>query len=265
MGFLQGKKALVVGIANQRSIAYGIAAALHREGATLALTYQNEKLQSRVEKMAQEEFNQALTLPCDVSQDREIEALFAELKSQWQHLDIIIHSVAFAPASQLAGDYVDCVNREDFLLAHDISSYSLSALAKAGYPLMEGRHGAIVAMSYLGAQRAIDNYNTMGVAKASLEANIRYLAASLGPKGIRVNGISAGPIRTLAASGVKNLKHMLAQNESITPLRENVTIEQVGNTAAFLSADLSLGITGEILYVDAGAHILGPIIPKEPA
>jgi len=256
MGLLSNKRALIVGLASNRSIAAGIAAAFHREGAELAFTYQNDKLQSRVEGMAAE-WGSKITLPCDVADDAQIQTTFDNLAKHWDGLDIIIHSVAYAPADQLEGEYADVLNREGFRIAHDISSYSLGALAKAAAPLMKDRAGSILAMSYLGAERAVENYNVMGVAKASLEANIRYLAASLGPKHIRVNGISAGPIRTLAAAGIKDFRKMLKFNESMCPLRRNVTIEDVGNSAVYLCSDWAAGVTGEILHVDSGFHAVG--------
>jgi enoyl-[acyl-carrier protein] reductase I len=254
MGFLAGKRALIVGLASNRSIAYGIAKAMHREGAELAFTYQNEKLQSRVVKMA-EEFNSNITLPCDVSSDEQIAAVFEQLKNSWDGLDIIIHSVAFAPRAELEGAYLENATREGFNTAHDISSYSFGALAKAGRDMMKGRNGALLSLSYLGAERAMPNYNVMGIAKASLEANVRYLAYSLGPEGTRVNAVSAGPIRTLAASGIANFRSMLDSFQERAPLRRNVTIEEVGNAAAFLCSDLASGITGEITYVDCGYNI----------
>lgn len=256
MGFLDGKRALIVGLASNRSIAWGIAQAMHREGAELAFTYQNDKLKSRVEKMA-DECGSKLTFPCDVSSDDEINNVFSSLRDSWDGLDVIVHSVAYAPREELEGEYVDATSREGFRLAHEISSYSFTALAKAGRPMMQGRNGALITLSYLGAERVLPNYNVMGLAKASLEANVRYMAANLGPEGIRVNGISAGPIRTLAASGIKNFRAMLDYNEQNTPLRRNVTIEEVGNAAAFLCSDLASGITGEITYVDAGYNITG--------
>ena len=256
MGFLDGKRALIVGLASNRSIAWGIAQAMHREGAELAFTYQNDRLKPRVEKMAAE-CDSELTFPLDVTNDAEINAVFDNLKQQWGYLDIIIHSVAFAPKEELEGDYLDNVTREGFKMAHDISSYSFAALAKAGYPLMEGRDGALLTLSYLGAERVLQNYNVMGLAKASLEANVRYMATSLGPKGIRVNAISAGPIRTLAAAGIKSFRAMLDYNQRNTPMRRNVTINEVGNVAAFMCSDLASGITGEITYVDAGYNITG--------
>lgn len=253
MGFLQNKKALIVGLASKRSIAYGIASAMHREGAELAFTFQNEKLKDRVITMAAD-FDSNIVLPCDVSSDEEITAVFDGLKEKWDGIDIIIHSVAFAPSDQLQGDYLDCVTREGFNTAHEISSYSFAALAKAALPMMEGRDAALLTLSYLGGERALPNYNVMGLAKASLEANVRYMAQSLGPKGIRVNAVSAGPIRTLAASGIKSLRKMLDHNKQVTPMRKNVSIEEVGNSAAFLCSDLASGITAEVVHVDAGFH-----------
>lgn len=261
-GLLANKRALIVGLASNRSIAYGIAEAFHREGAELAFTYQNDKLKDRVTKMANE-FNSALVFPCDVKSDEEIESVFTELKNHWGHLDIIIHSVAYAPAEQISGDFLENTTREGFNIAHDISSYSFTALAKAAMPLLEGRQGALLTLSYYGAEKAIQNYNVMGLAKASLEANVRYLAYSMGPRGIRVNSISAGPIRTLAASGIKDFRKMLKANEEITPLRRNVTIEDVGNAAVFLCSDMAAGITGEIVHVDAGYHAVGMSVEAE--
>jgi enoyl-[acyl-carrier protein] reductase I len=251
MGFLAGKKVLIVGVASKLSIASGIASAFHREGADIALTYQNEKLKPRVEKFGAE-WGSSIILPCDVASDDEIEQVFTELAKVWDGIDIIIHSVGFAPGHELNGDYVDVTTREGFKVAHDISSYSFVALAKAGRKLMAGRNGSMLTLSYLGAERTMPNYNVMGLAKASLEANVKYMASSLGPEGIRVNAISAGPIRTLAASGIKDFRKMLAENEKQTPLRRNVTIEEVGNAAAFLCSDLASGISGEILFVDGG-------------
>jgi len=256
MGFLDNKRALIVGVASNRSIAYGVAAAMHREGATLAFTYQGDKLHDRVTGFAKE-FGSDIVLPLDVSSDEEIDSVFSELGKKWDGLDCIVHSVGFAPRDQLEGSYVDAVTREGFQIAHDISAYSLAALAKAGRPMMQGRNGSIITMSYLGAVRTVPNYNVMGVAKAALEANVRYLADSLGPEGTRVNAVSAGPIRTLAASGISGFRAMLAEAEKKTPLRRNVTINEVGNAAAFLSSDLASGITGDVLYVDSGYHILG--------
>lgn len=256
MGFLSGKRALIVGLASKRSIAWGIAQAMQREGAELAFTFQNEKLQDRIEKLAGE-CGTEITVPCDVSNDEEIEAVFDHLDDYWDHLDIIIHSVAFAPRAELEGDYLESVSRDGFRIAHEISSYSFSALAKAGCRMMEGRDGALLTLSYLGAEKAMPNYNIMGLAKASLEANVRYMAQSLGPDGIRVNAISAGPIKTLAAAGISNFRKMLGLMERTAPLRKNVTIEEVGNAAAFLCSDLASGITGEVTYVDAGYNTVG--------
>ena len=251
MGFLADKQILIAGLLSNRSIAYGIAKAMHREGARMIFTYQAENVRDRVQKLAQE-FGNAPVLPCDVASDAEIDQLFAALRDHWEGLDCIVHSVAYAPREALAGDYLDNVNREAFRIAHDISSYSFAALAKAGLPMMLGRNAALLTMSYLGAVRTMPHYNVMGLAKASLEANVRFMASSLGPKGIRVNAISAGPIKTLAAAGVSNFGKLLGYNERNAPLRRNVTIEEVGNAAAFLASDLASGITGEILYVDGG-------------
>jgi len=256
MGFLQGKRALIVGLASNRSIAWGIAQAMHREGAELGFTYQNEKLEDRVAKMAAE-LDSEIIVPCDVSSDEQIATVFDKLDNYWDGLDIIVHSVAFAPRNELEGDYLDSVTRDGFRTAHEISSYSFAALAKAGRNMMEGRNGALLTLSYLGAERAMPNYNVMGLAKASLEANVRYMAQSLGPDGIRVNAISAGPIKTLAAAGISNFRKMLDEVEKSAPLRRNVTIEQVGNAAAFLCSDLAAGITGEVTYVDSGYNIIG--------
>ncbi|WP_353572271.1 enoyl-ACP reductase [Candidatus Albibeggiatoa sp. nov. BB20] len=250
MGFLAGKRVLIVGLASNRSIAYGIAKAMHREGAELAFTYQNEKLKDRVTKMAAE-FNSSIIMPCDVASDNEIAAVFETLKQSWDKLDSIIHSVAFAPGEELKGAYLENATREGFLTAHEISSYSFSALAKAGKDMLS-ENGSMLTLSYLGAVRSMPNYNVMGLAKASLEANVRFMAYSLGEKGIRVNGISAGPIRTLAASGIADFKSMLDYVKNRTPLKRNVTTDEVGNTAAFLCSDLASGITGEITYVDCG-------------
>lgn len=256
MDLLKGKKALVTGLISNRSIAHGIAKCLHEWGAELAFTYQDERFADRVKDLAAE-WNSNIVLHCDVSSDEQIANTFTQLREHWDGLDIIIHSIAYAPSDQLEGDYLDCVNREGFRIAHDVSSYSLAALAKAGMPMMEGRQGALLTLSYMGAERAVPNYNVMGLAKASLEANVRYLAVSLGAKGIRINGISAGPIRTLAASGIKDFRQLLANNEKIVPLHRNITTEDVGNTAAFLCSDLAAGITGEIVHVDSGFHAIG--------
>jgi enoyl-[acyl-carrier protein] reductase I len=261
VGFLAGKRALIVGLATERSIAHGIAWAMHREGAELAFTYQGDRLKDRVIEMA-EGFGSKLTMPMDVASDAEIDAAFARVAETWGSLDIIVHSVGFAPREQLAGTYVESVTREGFQIAHDISSYSLAALAKAGRPLMQGRAGAILTLSYLGAVRSIPAYNVMGLAKASLEANVRFLAADLGPQNIRVNAISAGPIKTLAAAGVSGFRKMLTQVAAAAPLKRNVSTEEVGNAAAFLCSDLASGITGEVLYVDAGYSHVGMSFPE---
>lgn len=255
MAFLQGKKALVVGVASKRSIAYGIAEAMYQQGAEIALTYQGDKIADRVKQIG-DKWGSQLILPCDLANDDDIAGVFDAIKKHWGEIDIIVHSAAFAPADELDGDYLDCVTRDGFKTAHDISSYSFAALAKQARPLLnEG--GSLLTMTYQGSERAVPNYNVMGVAKASLEANVRYMAQSLGPKGVRVNAISAGPIRTLAASGIKGFKKMLTENEKVVPLRQNVTIGQVGNTAAFLCSELAGGITGEIVHVDAGFHAVG--------
>jgi enoyl-[acyl-carrier protein] reductase I len=256
MGFLANKKILITGMLSNRSIAYGISKAAHREGAQLAFSYQGDKIRERVVDLAKE-FGSDLVLPCDVARDEDIDALFAALKSRWDGLDGVVHSIAFAPREALAGDYADSISREAFHIAHDISAYSFGALAKAALPLMAGRDGALLTLTYLGAERAFINYNVMGLAKASLEANVRYLAQSLGPRGIRVNAISAGPIKTLAAAGIGSFGKLLSFSEKQSPLRRNVTIDEVGNVAAFLLSDLASGVTGEITYVDAGFNITG--------
>lgn len=253
MGFLAGKKALITGLASNRSIAYGIAKAFHAQGAELAFTYQNEKLQSRVETMAQE-FNSTLTFPCDAAKDEEIQSLFTNLQTHWDKLDILIHSMAYAPADQISGDFLESTNREGFRIAHDISAYTLIGLSQAALPMMQDTQGSVLTLSYYGAEKAVPNYNVMGVAKASLEASVRYLAASMGPRGLRINAISAGPIKTLAAAGIKDFRKIQSAYASMTPLQRNVTIDEVGNTAAFLCSDLASGITGEIVHVDAGYH-----------
>ena len=262
MGFMAGKRALIVGLASNRSIAWGIAQAFAREGASLAFTYQNDKLKPRVEKMAAE-LRSELTYPLDVGIDAEIDAIVEALGKDWDGLEVLVHSVGFAPREQLAGTYVESVTREGCQIAHDISSYSLAALAKAFLPMMEDRDSAILTLSYLGAVRAVPNYNVMGLAKASLEANVRFLAADLGPKGIRVNGISAGAIKTLAAAGISGFRKMLTHMEQVSPIRRNVTPEDVGNAAAFLCSDLAAGIAGEILYVDGGYNTIGMYLDDE--
>ncbi len=256
MGFLAGKRVLIVGLATKRSIAYGIASAMRREGAELAFTYQGDRLKERVSEIARE-MGSNIVLPMDVGFDEQIDAAFAALRQQWDTLGCIVHAVAYAPREALAGSFVEATSREGFRVAHDISSYSLTALARAGLPLMKGRAGALVTLSYLGAVRSIPSYNVMGLAKASLEANVRFLAADLGPQGIRVNGISAGPIKTLAAAGIGGFRKMLGHVAGAAPLRRNVSTEDVGNAAAFLCSDLAAGITGEILYVDGGYSHVG--------
>jgi len=251
MGFLQGRRILVTGMLSNRSIAYGIAKACQREGAELAFTYQGEGIRERVLDLAKE-FGTDRVFPCDVTDDAQIDALFAELRKHWDHLDGLVHAIAFAPREALKGLFHESVTREAFRVAHDISSYSLAALAKAAAPMMAGRPASIVTLSYLGAVRSMPNYNVMGLAKASLEAAVRYLAASLGPGGVRVNAISAGPIKTLAAAGIGGFSKILHFVEKNAPLRRGVTAEEVGNTTAFLLSDLASGITGEVVYVDAG-------------
>jgi len=256
MGFMAGKKALITGVASDRSIATGIAEAFKREGAELAFTYQGERLKGRVEEFAAS-CGSKLVLPLDVSEDAQIDEVFKELKNQWGELDVLVHSIGFAPREQLAGKYLDSVTREGYRISHDISAYSFAALGKAARPLMAGRKASMLTLTYLGAVRAVPMYNVMGPAKASLEANVRFMAAELGELGIRVNGISAGPIKTLAAAGITGFRTMLNKAASASPLKRNVSIEEVGNAAAFLSSDLASGVTGEILYVDAGYNIMG--------
>jgi len=252
MGFLKGKKALIVGLASQRSIAHGIAEAFHEQGAELAFTYQNERLQSRVEDMAGA-FQSKIVLPCDVARDDEIQHVFTSLEQHWDQFDILIHSVAYAPADQIGGDFMANATREGFKVAHDISAYSLIGLTQAALPMMSSQ-GAILTLSYYGAEKAVPNYNVMGIAKASLEATVRYMAASLGPKGQRVNAISAGPIKTLAAAGIKDFRKIQNVYAETAPLKRNITAKEVGNAAAFLCSDLASGITGEVVHVDAGYH-----------
>ena len=256
MGFLTGKRALIVGLLSDRSIAYGIAEAMRREGAEIAVTYVGERFKERITELATT-VGSTLVFEMDVSQDASIDATFAALGREWGSLDILVHSVAFAPREALAGGFTESTTREAFRIAHDISSYSLTALARAALPLMQGRAGAIITLTYLGAVKSIPSYNVMGLAKASLEANVRFLAADLGPKGIRVNAISAGPIKTLAAAGIAGFRKMLGHVASVNPLRRNVTQDDVGNAAAFLCSDLAAGITGEVLYVDGGYHNVG--------
>jgi enoyl-[acyl-carrier protein] reductase I len=260
MGILTGKRALIVGVATDRSIAWGIARAFHEHGAELAFTYGAERLKDRVTPLA-ESVGSKIILPLDVTVDAQIDAVFAALARDWGSLDILVHAVAFAPADALAGDFISSTTRENFAVAHDVSSYSLTALARGAAPLMAGRNGALLTLSYLGAVRSVPAYNVMGLAKASLEANVRFLAANLGPQGIRVNGISAGPIRTLAAAGIPGLRKMLSHVAQTAPLRRNVTQEDVGKAATFLCSDLASGVTGEILYVDGGFSTVGMSIP----
>jgi enoyl-[acyl-carrier protein] reductase I len=256
MGFLSGKKILVTGLLSNRSIAYGIAKAARREGADIALTYQNERFKDRAADMARE-LGSEIALPCEVTKDAEIAALFDSLRKQWQGLDGLVHALAFAPREAIEGDFLTGMTREAFAMAHDISSYSFAALAKAALPMMKGRQASLVTLTYLGAERVVPNYNTMGLAKASLEASVRYLAASLGPQGIRVNGISAGPVKTVAAMGIGGFGKILKLVEQNAPLRRNVTTDEVGNAAAFLLSDLASAITGEILRVDSGfSHVV---------
>jgi enoyl-[acyl-carrier protein] reductase I len=256
MNFLEGKKALVLGIASNRSIAWGIADSLHKNGAELAFTYQNDKLKGRVETLANE-CESDIIMPCDVSEDGSIMNMLDKLSGKWNEFDIIIHSLAFAPREELEGNYVEKTTKEGFLSAHSISSYSLLELCKEAQPMLKGSSPSVISMSYLGAVRGMPNYNVMGVAKASLEANVRYLAYAMGENNIRVNCISAGPIKTLAAAGISNFRKMLDHVEKNSPLKRNVTIQEVGNTASFLASDNASGITGQTLYVDSGYNIIG--------
>jgi enoyl-[acyl-carrier protein] reductase I len=251
MAFLKGKQILITGVISNRSIAYGIAKQCQEQGAELAFTYVGDRFKDRVTDLAAD-FGCKLVLPCDVAEDDSIQALFDSLGQSWQGLDGLVHSIGFAPREAIAGTFLEGLSREGFRIAHDISSYSFPAMAKAALPMMKERQGALLTLSYLGAERVVSNYNTMGLAKASLEASVRYLASDLGPLGIRVNGISAGPIKTLAASGIKDFSSILKFVEHNAPLRRNVTIENVGNVAAFLLSDLAAGITGEITHVDSG-------------
>jgi enoyl-[acyl-carrier protein] reductase I len=260
MALLEGRRILVTGLLSNRSIAYGVAKAARREGAALAFTYQNERFKERVEDLARE-LGSDIALPCDVASDEEIAQLFADLGKRWDGLDGLVHAIAYAPREAITGDFLDSLSREAFRVAHDVSAYSFPALAKAALPMMQGRKASLVTLTYLGAGRVVPNYNIMGLAKASLEASVRYLAASLGPRGIRVNGISAGPIKTLAASGIAGFGRILKFVAEHAPLRRNVTTEDVGNAAAFLLSDLAAGVTGEVLYVDAGFRNLVAGIP----
>ncbi|MBS0440331.1 MAG: enoyl-ACP reductase FabI [Proteobacteria bacterium] len=255
MGFLAGKRLLITGLLNNRSIAYGIAQACHREGAELAFSYQGERFKERITEFAAE-FGSTLTFDCDVGDDAQIEALFAGLAKTWPQFDGFVHSIGFAPREAIGGDFLDGLSRENFRIAHDISAYSFPAMAKAALPYLRER-SSLLTLSYLGAVRYVPHYNTMGLAKASLEASVRYLAHSLGARGIRVNGLSAGPIKTLAASGIKDFGKLLADFAAMTPIRRAITIEDVGNTAAFLLSDLASGISAEITYVDGGfSHVM---------
>jgi len=250
MGFLTGKKILITGLLSNRSIAYGIAKACHREGAELAFTYVGERFLDRITDFAKE-FDSKLIFDCDVGSDEQIEALFTDLAKTWPKFDGLVHAIGFAPREAIAGDFLDGLNRESFRIAHDISAYSFPAMGKAALPMLNP-NAALLTLTYLGSMRTVPHYNTMGLAKASLEASVRYLANSLGPKGIRVNGISAGPIKTLAASGIKDFGKILGAVEAAAPMRRNVTIDDVGNAASFLLSDLANGITAEIIYVDNG-------------
>ncbi len=263
MGFLAGKRILITGLLSNRSIAYGIAKAMHREGAELAFTYQNERFQERVGKFAAE-FGSTLTFPLNVEDDAQITGLFDQLGQHWDGLDGLVHSIAYAPTDALEGDFLDGLSREAFRISQDVSAYSFPALAKAARAMMKGRNGALLTLSYLGAVRTMPNYNIMGMAKASLEASVRYLAVCLGPEGTRANAISAGPIKTLAASGIGSFGKLLSFNEHNAPLRRNVTIDEVGNAAAFLCSDLASGITGEIMYVDCGFNTTALGNPEQP-
>jgi enoyl-[acyl-carrier protein] reductase I len=262
MGFLAGKKILITGVLSSRSIAYGIASACRREGASLAFTYVNDELKDRVVKLATE-FGTIPVLRCDVTRDDDIAGLFDSLKTEWGGLDGMLHSIAFAPREAIAGDFLEGLSRAAFATAHDVSAYSFAALAKGARPLMTGRKAALLTLTYLGAVRAIPNYNVMGLAKASLEASVRYLAQALGPDGIRVNAISAGPIKTLAAAGISGFSKILHFVEKSAPLRRNVTIDEVGSVAAFLLSDLASAVTGEITYVDCGFSIVAAGMGEE--
>ena len=254
MKLLNGKNILIVGVANKHSIASGIAESMAENGANIALTYQNERLQKNVEKLGSN-WGVETFLACDVSRDEEIENTFEQLSKKWDGVDAVIHAVGFAPRDELDGDFMDVTSREGFSIAHDISSYSCIALAKGAKNMMKGRNGSLLTLSYLGSKMTLPNYNVMGLAKASLEASVRYLAVSAGKDGHRVNAISAGPVKTLAASGVKNFRKMLSYNANRAPLGRNITTKEVGDAATFLSSDMASGISGEILYVDAGFNI----------
>ena len=262
MGFLAGKRILITGVISNRSIAYGIARACHQQGAELAFTYVGDRFKDRVVEYAAE-FGSNIVIPCDVAEDAQIEGAFDTLKTHWDGLDGLVHSIGFAPREAIAGEFLDGLSREGFRIAHDISAYSFPALAKAALPMMQGRQASVLTLTYLGAEKVVKHYNTMGLAKASLEASVRYLAANLGPMGIRANGISAGPIKALAASGIKDFGNILKFVETHTPMRRNVTIEEVGNVAAFLLSDLAAGVTGEITHVDGGFSVVVPGMEDE--
>ena len=264
MGILAGSRILVTGVLSNRSIAYGIARAARREGADLAFTYAGERFKDRVTELAAD-FDSDIVLPCDVASDAEITSLFEGLRARWDGLDGLVHAIAFAQREAISGELLDGLSREAFRQAHDISAYSFPALAKAALPMMEGRAASLITLTYLGAERVVPHYNTMGLAKASLEASVRYLAANLGPKGIRVNAISAGPIRTLAASGIAGFGKILKHVEAYAPLRRNVTTDDVGNAAVFLLSKLAAGITAEVLHVDAGYNVTSVMVKDEAA
>jgi enoyl-[acyl-carrier protein] reductase I len=257
MGFLQGKRILITGVLSNRSIAYGIARACKAQGAELAFTYVGDRFKERVTDYAAE-MGSNIVIPCDVGEDDQIDNAFQELKTHWDGLDGLVHAIGFAPREALNGDLLEGFSREAFRVAHDISAYSFPALAKAALPMLEGRKSSVLTLTYLGAEKVVPHYNTMGLAKASLEASVRYLAAALGPRGIRANGISAGPIKTLAASGIKDFTAIFKYVETHAPMRRNVTIDDVGNVAAFLMSDLAAGITGEITHVDNGFSTVIP-------
>lgn len=257
MGFLAGKKLLITGVLSNRSIAYGVAKACHQQGAELAFSYVGERFKDRITDFAAE-FDSKLIFDCDVSSDEQIDKMFADLSQTWPKFDGFVHSIGFAPREAIAGDFMDGLSRENFRIAHDISAYSFPGMAKAALPYLNDK-ASLLTLSYLGALRIIPHYNTMGLAKASLEASVRYLAESLGPRGMRVNGISAGPIKTLAASGIKDFGKLLSVVANASPIRRNITIDEVGNVAAFLLSDLASGLTAEITYVDGGFSQTGGI------
>ena len=257
MGFLKNKRILITGVLSNRSIAYGIAKACHEQGAELAFTYVGDRFKDRITGFA-DDFGSKIIIPCDVGEDAQIDGAITELQKHWDSLDGLVHAIGFAPREAIAGDFLEGMSREGFRIANDISAYSFPALAKAAFPMMKDRNASLLTLTYLGAEKVVPNYNTMGLAKASLEASVRYLANSLGPHGIRANGISAGPIKTLAASGIKDFGSILKFVEAHAPLRRNVTINDVGNVAAFLLSDLAAGVTGEITHVDAGFSTVIP-------